>query len=292
MRPSPEYFYRYCSAERALQVLHDNNLYLCPPADFNDLFEGTVARLTQYDPEAGLALVARIASVRHQLSLDDARAMLIERMPEAEIRRTFADVASWLREPAERLRMNSGVTCFSTRRDDQHMWGTYGVNHSGVCMEFCNRSGKSEIHRRAQPVLYRNGSLAENLPELLDNDLNLNVHRLALWCYFVKSTDWRDEHEWRVFTLSTQPLTASQRLLAFDPQDVRRVFCGPRINRDLREELGRLASSPNCQWALIDLKPDVHAGLTQFDGLDVIESRQDFVYWFPEAFAALKATNK
>lgn len=290
--PNPDYLYRYCSAERAIQGLRDNSLYLCPPADFNDLYEGTVARLTQYDRTAGLALVAKIASIRHSLSLDVARAVLEESMPEPEIKRTFDDVAAWLREPAEKLRLNSGVTCFSLRRDDQHMWGTYGVNHTGVCIEFCNRSGRSEVLIRAQPVLYKNGSLADKLPDLLDDDLSLNIHRLALWCYFVKSTDWRDEREWRVFTLSTQPLNTSQRLLAFESQDVRRVFCGPRMNPDHRKELGMLAQASGCPWALIDLKPDVHAGFTQFDGLDVLQSRQDFTYWFPEAFASLKGPSK
>lgn len=285
----PEYLYRYCSAERAVQVLRDNSLYLCPPADFNDLYEGTVARLTQYDSGAGLALVSRIAAARHGLALESAQEMLRERMPEPEIRKTFVEISAWLREPAEKLRMHSGVTCFSVRRDDQHMWGTYGVNHSGTCIEFCNRSGESEIMKRAQPVLYKDGSLADKLPELLDDDLTLNIHRLALWCYFVKSTDWRDEREWRVFTLSTRPLSTSQRLLRFLPQDVRRVFCGPRMDAALRHELGVLAAEPGCPWTLIDLKPDVHAGITQFDGLDVLQGREDFSYWFPEAFAPMRA---
>jgi hypothetical protein len=290
--PNPDYLYRYCSAERAIQVLRDKKLYLCPPKDLNDLYEGTVARLTQYDRKAGLELVAKIASVKHGMSLEAAREMLEEGMPEPEIKRTWEDVATWLVEPAEKLRLNSGVTCFSVRRDDQHMWGTYGVNHTGVCIEFCNRSGESEIHKRAQPILYMDGSLAEKLPDLIDDDLSLNTHRLALWCYFVKGTDWRDEREWRVFSLSTQPLTTSQRLIAFEPRDVRRVFCGPRMNSDLRRELGVVASESANAWALIDLKPDVHAGANQFDGLDVMESRQDFSYWFPEAFALLDAPCK
>jgi hypothetical protein len=288
---NPEFLYRYCSAERAVQVLRDNSLYLCPPADFNDLYEGTIARLTQYDREAALVLVSKFATIRQGVSPKVARSMLGERMPEAEIKRTFRDVATWLREPAEKLRLNSGVTCFSTRRDDQHMWGTYGVNHTGVCIEFCNRSGESEILRRAQPVLYKNGSLADKLPDLFNNDLGLDIHRLALWCYFVKSTDWRDEREWRVFTLSMQPLTTIQRLLPFQPKDVRRVFCGPRMGTDPRKELSALASKSDCPWALLDLKPDVHAGFTQFDGVDVLEFPQDFTYWFPEAFAPQKRPN-
>lgn len=283
--PSPEYLYRYCSVDRALQVLSDRRLYLCPPADFNDLYEGTMARLTQYSPDAGLDLVARIASLRHSISLEQAREMLKARMPESEIKRTFTDTAKWLQEPAEKLRLNSGITCFSVRRDDQHMWGTYGMNHTGVCIEFSNRSGKSEILRRAQPVLYKDGSLAEKLPEMFKEDMSLDIHRLALWCYFVKSTDWRDEREWRVFTLSTQPLSQNDRMLPFESNDVRRIFCGPRMQSDKRRELDRLASLPACQWAVIDLKPNVHAGITQFEGVDVMESRQDFAYWFPEVFS-------
>ena len=287
--PNHEYLYRYCSVERAIQVLRDRQLYLCPPADFNDLYEGTIARLTHYSSDAGLNLVAKIASLRHSIPLDEARQMLKARMPESEIKRTFEDTAKWLIGPAEKLRTCSGVTCFSIRRDDQHMWGTYGVNHSGVCIEFSNRSGKSEIFQRAQPVLYKDGSLAEKLPELFDDDMSLNLHRLALWCYFVKSTDWRDEREWRVFTLSTRPLSQAERLLPFEAQDVRRIFCGPRMNPDQRKELGQLAAAPNCPWAIIDLKPDVHAGITQFEGVDVLDTEPDFAYWFPEAFSSRKS---
>jgi hypothetical protein len=195
---NPDYLYKYCSAERALQVLRDNQLYLCPPDKFNALYEGSIARLTHYSPEAGLDLAAKIAWIRHGLPVEDARLLLKERMPEEEVKKTFVDIASWLKGPAEKLRLNSGVTCFSTRRDDQHMWGTYGVNHFGACIEFCNRSGASEIIRRAQPVLYKDGSLADKLPELLKDDLSLDMYRLALWCFFVKSTDWRDGSELRV----------------------------------------------------------------------------------------------
>jgi len=164
------------------------------------------------------------------------------------------------------------------------MWGSYGANHSGVCIEFCNRSGVSEIFRRAQPVLYSAGSLAERLPDLIQQDLSLDLPRLALWIFFVKSTDWRDEHEWRVFTLSTKPLPPEERFLSFEPKDVRRVFCGSRMDAQLRTDLSRICTNQAQEWALIDVIPDVHKGIAQFDGIDVLDDRQDFEYWFPEMF--------
>jgi hypothetical protein len=61
------------------------------------------------------------------------------------------------------------------------------------------------------------------------------------------------------------------------------------MNPDQRKELGQLAAALNCPWAIIDLKPDVHAGITQFEGVDVLDSEPDFVYWFPEAFSSRKS---
>jgi hypothetical protein len=116
---NPEYLYRYCSAKRAVQMFRENRLFLCPPADFNDLYEGSIARLAQYNPDAGLQLIAKIASIRNSISIDETRTMLKDRMPETETKRAFNDTAAWLREPAEKLRTCSAVTCFSLRRDEQ-----------------------------------------------------------------------------------------------------------------------------------------------------------------------------
>lgn len=284
----PNYLYRYCSGERALQILGERRLYLCPPTDFNDLYEGTLARLTQYDRGAALDLVAKIAAIRQDSSPEVERAILEVQMPELELRKTFDDISRWLLDAAEKMRQFSGLTCFSVRPDDQRMWGTYGVNHSGACIEFSDRTGKSEIHRRAQPVLYRNGSLAEKLQEMIQEDLTLDLHRLALWCYFVKSEDWREEREWRVFMLSTSLISKDDRFLEFDAQDVRRVFCGSRMAQSDREQLQRIRSDQGNRWAIIDLKPDIHRGVSEFHGVDVLEGQKDFEYWFPEAFFGQK----
>ena len=32
--------------------------------------------------------------------------------------------------------VHSGVTCFTSRRNDQRMWGTYGDNHAGAVLSF------------------------------------------------------------------------------------------------------------------------------------------------------------
>ena len=83
------------------------------------IYTMSIARLDQYNPDAGLQLVAKIASIRDSISIDEARTMLKDRMPEAETKRAFNDIAAWLREPAEKLRSCSAVTCLSLRRDEQ-----------------------------------------------------------------------------------------------------------------------------------------------------------------------------
>lgn len=281
--PSPEYLYRYCSAQRAIQVLSESRLFLCPPKDLNDLYEGSLGRLTHYDAKAARALQARIVSIHRRVSIETAFQLVDDYMPETAIRDTFGDITKWLITAAEQMREHSGITCFALRRDDQRMWATYGDNHSGVCLEFTGGSdGTSEIHKRAQPILYMSGALNEKLPELIQNDQTLDLHRLALWCYFVKSEDWREEREWRVFMLSVKPVPATQRYIAFKAGEVRRVFVGPRINASHRGALESLQEKQ--KWALLDIKPNVHTAISEFHGIDVLDGKRDYRYWFPEAF--------
>lgn len=279
---NPRYLYRYCSAQRAIQILSESRLFLCPPKELNDLYEGSLGRLTHYDLMAAKALQARIVSIHKHVSMETAFKLVDTYMPEDAIKETFHNITDWLITAADQMREHSGVTCFSVCRDDQRMWATYGDNHSGVCIEFIDDTGTSEIHRRAQPILYMNGALNEKLPELILDDQTLDIHRLALLCYFVKSEDWRDEREWRIFMLSTKPVPTNQRYVVFEPCHVRRVFVGPRINPAHRATIESLQKKQ--QWALLDIMPNVHTTTSEFSGIDVLDDRHDFRYWFPEVF--------
>jgi len=257
---------------------------MCPPSQLNDLYEGTVGRLKQFDLGTATEVVSIIASIRRGLTTDQARDAIKANMPESEIHTTFDEIIDWIRETAEKLRCHSGITCFSQIRGDQRMWATYGDNHSGVCIEFANRTGASEIHKRAQPVLYSSEALSHVMPQLIRDDLTLDIYRLALWCYFVKSEDWRDEHEWRVFMIATDEVAPQDRFLPFDIRDVRRVFCGPRMTASQRETLENIRDKHGKHWAIFDLRPNVHEGVSEFDGVDVLDGKKDFAYWFPELF--------
>lgn len=284
----PEYLYRYCSAERALQVLANRALFLCPPVKLNDLFEGSAARLTSYDLHAARELTAKIVSIRRQVGLEEAREITESKFPEHAIQDNFTDIAKLVKEIASEMRNNSGLTCFSEVNSDQRMWATYGCDHTGVCIEFTNRTGRSEIHRRAQPILYTDKTLSEHMPSLIKDDLTIDVYRLALWCFFVKSMEWAGEREWRVFTLSTKPIANSDRLLRFEAKDVRRVYCGARTQDAHRAKLQSLGRKKGANWAILDVVPEVHDGISQYSGFDVLEGQEDFRYWFPEAFANKK----
>src|SRR5262245_28442935 len=61
---TPKYLYRYCSADRAIQILRDKTLYLCPPEKLNDVFEGAVGSAVRYD-----AALARELEVRRYMGL-------------------------------------------------------------------------------------------------------------------------------------------------------------------------------------------------------------------------------
>lgn len=121
--PKPKYLYKFCSAERAIQVIRDRYLYLCPPVDLNDMHEGTIQYLLRYSEAAAFALMSRRVEVQCGYNKTEAAEVIKDCIKNDEIDEYFFWFAERLKSINLQMRQHSGITCFTERLNDQRMWG-------------------------------------------------------------------------------------------------------------------------------------------------------------------------
>jgi len=275
----PTYIYKYCSVARGIQVLSECALYLCPPDRLNDLAEFTISRLGlgSYDPERAKFVEYvrwRAAGAAHE----DAKAMVDRASPE-ECRSNYEYFEAGLRDLNARLRANSGITCFSARFMDQRMWGTYGDNHGGVCIQFTNAEGLSVVHRHLLPVAYNDTIDPEILIHLLKPDGAVDVEVLARELYLTKTTDWRDEEEWRILMLANSEQKPTDRQFSFPTRNVRRIFLGPRIREIDRATIKDIALHRDADWSILDVIPVPNEARFEYRGVERVRAYSDIEFW-------------
>lgn len=273
----PTCVYKYCSAQRALQVLSDSYLYLCPPEELNDLYEFTISRLPSYTHEAGKFL--EYVRWRSQGVCDNDARAVVDKMADSEIQENYEYFEANLRELNSKLRVHSGVTCFSAKFMDQRMWGTYGDIHRGVCIQFSNVEEDSKVHKHILPVTYTGGVSDDLLPRLLKQDGSVNVETLAREMYLTKTLDWRDEEEWRILMVAISPQSNEERRFEFAPSNVRRIFLGPRISETHRAKIHDVARPHLEHWGVLDVVPVSNEARFEYRGADAVRSYRDIEFW-------------
>ena len=94
------------------------------------------------------------------------------------------------------MREHSGIIALSEAFNHQKMWGTYGDNHSGACIQFWRDKGNSRVHKYALPIEYSQRDLtAELISRLADNGSASN-QLLGELLYLRKTPEWQEEQEW------------------------------------------------------------------------------------------------
>lgn len=261
----PDYLYKYCNVERGLQILKDCALYLCPPKELNDIFEFSVMAHVEYNEERAKFL-EHVRFIAKGLDDEDAR-NLVSNSDKSELKDNFEYFYNGLRKLNEDMMLHSGTTCFSERFMDQRMWATYGDNHGGVCIQFSKACGESSVHNRVLPVEYSDEKM-EILPEILERDGSLDTERLGRLFFLRKTPEWRDEGEWRILMLANEEQTTAERLIRFDPRDIRRVFVGPRVSDDDLDTIRSVVRGFGHDWTIIQVKPDSVKSFIGFEGIE------------------------
>jgi Protein of unknown function (DUF2971) len=284
----PPFLYKYCSLERAVQILKDQYVYLCAPEDLNDLFEGSVGRIPEYTPEIGFELEWRRIRAYTGWTNEESKSFVREQNDEAEMLSGFNYSVDQLKILNSLVRKHSGITCFSEHRMDQRMWGTYGDNHRGVCIEFVNHGPSSLIGKHALPVVYEGKQDTEVVSDVMSDDGTLNIGLFGFHFYLKKSIAWESEREWRILMLSAKNQSAEDRKLRFERTDVKRIFLGPRVTESDAALIHEFAKREAHKWSVFQLRADSDSGTTSLEGVEALGSSEDLRYWVGQSQRAPK----
>jgi len=273
----PNFVYKYASADRVAGILRDLTFYFGAAAPQNDLFEFRVqSLLAQSSGTAHRVFANYLLATGEARDVDDA--LNTARTGDQEIVQAISDdLIEKLNEQLSLVREHSGVTCFSSRRNDQRMWAAYGDNHAGAAIEFTTSLDRSRFASHLSRVLYVNKKLPI-CPSMMFMQGSLDP-RLASMLLCVKHTDWRDEEEWRLLLLADSPQSHADRIVTFERTAITRVFLGPRIAPD-EEEAIRSAAARH-EPPIPVFKRRIHPELAYEDvvGFEIIQSPEQLAYW-------------
>ena len=174
----PDYFYKFTNAERAIGIIKERQLWFSKPENFNDPFDCNI-NLIDFEPNEDQ--IKMVINDKLQGNRKAKREEIRKNKRNAyRIRNQFA-------EQANEMYQNSGVCCFSERKDNILLWGHYADNHKGVCLKFSNDISK--IATMTGKVNYRDKYEKASF----FNDKGNAVYHLI----FTKSKDWNYEREIR-----------------------------------------------------------------------------------------------
>lgn len=221
----PAVLYKYCSVERAMQILGNHSIMFSSCTDFNDPFDCAV-----YIDGNNSFDEWKQYLMRQGLSDSDAecRAYLILEDP--------ADAARTISEAYQRAIREMGILCLSGINDNILMWSHYSDFHKGVCLRF-DISKDLETFCFPLKVIYNNEYIKLNfIQSYLRNDQDIHI---ALWH---KSKDWEYENEYRVIN------SVAHGLKTFKKDALTGIIfgcqCSDKDRKKIKEKMRRV-SYPN-----------------------------------------------
>ncbi len=209
----PNFLYKYTSVIRALEVLLTREVYFSHRRELNDPFDGRhmMDFSTREKREENIKKVREHEEKYHDLS------SMLSGMNREENHKLFIKDKEFANKLMEKTVedmdvFNTGVYCFTDRRDSIVMWAHYANNHQGCCLEFdlqghvlqSVRGGKInfpflQIHMVRYSDRYPTRVFGEERALHEENSF-----------YMCKSKDWKYENEWRAIMYDT----STQRLIS------------------------------------------------------------------------------
>jgi hypothetical protein len=192
----PDFVYKYMSASRAAQLIRSPSLYMAPSFALNDLYDFNIRGFWEENQDTKLRVFAK-RMLLHGIEDDFERALKLAR--ECELETVSNDYDEWLADNTpsfNRIMEHSGVTCFSSLVNNQRMWGTYGMNHTGAVVEFHTDVNRWAMAADLRCAIYTDRRLPICPSRLIKITkdrrpaLDFDVLRMLL-C--TKHKDWSDE---------------------------------------------------------------------------------------------------
>lgn len=246
--PPIVYKYRSWTNPYHLRILHNNEVFLSPPNDFNDPFDCRISKnFGLLDTEQKIDVYVQSMIDRH---LDE-----IERRgltPEGEFERMKSrvkDLNTYQRESDEltfQLQNDRfGVLSLSEIWDNILMWSHYGDFHKGICVGFYEEKLRaSNLFGKGGPVVYD-----DNYPMIYPDYSHTISEEDLLQQYYMqthyKAKDWEYEREYRLMTTFFGKADYGERTVVIPDECFAEIVLGVEFPKDKEAELTQIAKAKN-----------------------------------------------
>ncbi len=278
MIDKPKHLYKYTSASRAVQIIRDLTFYYAPVKQLNDLFDFRVKSLFTETPDSKYQVYAKRLLVDGWFSDEDDAIAAAKTMGKDEVESTYEYFLAKLMPELEKIMNHSGVTCFSSERNNQRMWGTYGDNHTGICIEYDASNDSSNISNYLMPVHYTSHKIPFCPSEIMNDKLSIDLRLINVFLC-IKHNDWKEEREWRLLLIADSEQSTKERIIPFDRSAISRIFLGPRISEEHEKEIRKVASKHNPPIPIFKRVIDPTEAKEEHVGMEQIHSFDQLLYW-------------
>lgn len=258
----PRYLYRFRSAaskyflEEMDRAINFSELYFVPLKKLNDPFEAlpfykrnTIKEIRDY-----LKAFENFFGKGISITGINMKEVLSVTSPDKKIRDALIgtgvahakEIEKIMYKAAERLRVATKATCFSTYWQSLLMWSHYASGHNGVCMEYeTYYDGAALDCNTALCMTYVEKRPTISTVELLEHVASAScgggatffdkerIDRTFEAIALTKAKDWSYEHEWRYSVIDDEP-EGYRRVNALKPAS---ILVGANVSKEVTDEL-------------------------------------------------------
>jgi hypothetical protein len=214
--PTDGLIYKYTSFETALKIIRGNSLMFSKPEDFNDPFDMVTSLIDKSCTQAELHMWVKRMSKSNPERRDDLKKHLTD---PSSLSRLFDQALN-------KLKNETGVSCFSKSYLKTLLWSHYSDKHKGVCLGFKFIPTNETNNLLIMSVNYTKS--IRPLSILRERDVVL------FYWIFTKSHVWAYEEEVRAIILN------QNGNIPFEHNCLREVYFGVKTTKQQKEELIRV----------------------------------------------------
>ncbi|WP_445358534.1 DUF2971 domain-containing protein [Microbulbifer sp. ANSA005] len=200
--PSEKSLFKYMPWRPGNNFFNSPMLRFSQPETFNDPFEG----------------FPQLSSIKQKIHGNGVSSSIIENWNLKDLQFKYIDI---------------GILCLTARNDNLLMWSHYANEHQGIVLEF---DMEHKFFKQDIPMSRKNSSLCRHkgkpwkVQYRTDRHESASTMESAYDRFFVKSTDWRYEEEYRMildFNGDHNIPIAVTRNVEKDPNDRKSIFLFP-----------------------------------------------------------------
>lgn len=182
---APASLYKYYrDSDQSLDNVRNNKMWYSAPCNFNDVFDCEFSIQKKGVVEDAIKMLSQ----KHKILQGSAEWKNIYKVVNQQCR--------VLRTVFDKLRSETGVSCFSESQDSLLMWAHYANNHRGMCVEYNLLEINDLLKFAPVPVIYSGERTCFDSfnPQSVEKD----SLKLLIYSITSKSQEWRYEKEWRI----------------------------------------------------------------------------------------------